>query len=214
MHAISHKAFREWVTSPGFPEKARPTFIDGDAWVDMSPESIEAHSKVKGEFASTLIRLVRDRDLGEAYGDRAFFSNPRARISTEPDFMFVSWATSRARRVKLTPKKDEPDEFIELVGTPDIVLEVVSKSSVRKDLVRLRRAYYLAGIPEYWLVDARSPDVHFEILRRGRRDYEASAPAAAPQTSRVLRARFTLRRKRNRLGRYTYILDVAVARRR
>jgi Uma2 family endonuclease len=52
-----------------------------------------------------------------------------------------------------------------------MVLEAVSDSSVRKDLKTLRRAYFRAGIPEYWLIDARKPAVTFDILRRGTRGY-------------------------------------------
>src|SRR5262245_30153847 len=209
--AATHRGFRAWATSPLFPEKARPTFVDGKGSVDVSPESLETHSKVKGEFISTLIRLVRDRDLGEAHPDGAFFTNLKAGVSTEPDFMFVSWASFRAGRVKLTRKRARRDEFVELVGVPDLVLEVVNDSSVRKDLIALRRAYFRAGIPEYWLVDARSADVRFEILRRRAGAYVPSAPATMPQVSRVLRARFALRRSRNRLGRYAYTLDVKPA---
>jgi Uma2 family endonuclease len=206
MHALRHKAFRDWVTSPDFPEHAKPTYLDGDAWVDMSPESVETHNKVKLEFTVKLAGLVRRRDLGEAYADGVLFTNERAAVSTEPDFTFVSWASFRAGRVKLTRRKDRDDEFVELVGTPDLVLEVVSKSSVRKDMARLRAAYFRAGIREYWVVDAQHPNVHFEILQRAPRAYRASAPLTSPQVSRVLGARFTLTRKRNRLGRYAYTL--------
>src|SRR5256885_8764701 len=49
--------------------------------------------------------------------------------------------------------------YLELEGTPDMVLEVVSESSVQKDTKRLRQLYWQAGIREYWLVDARrEPD--------------------------------------------------------
>jgi len=207
--ARRHAGFRAWVISPAFPDYVRPTFVDGEVWLDVSPESLETHNKVKLEFTAAVARLVRDRDLGEAFSDRAFFSNPHARVSTEPDFMFVSWASFRSGRVTLTKRKERHDEFIEVVGVPDLILEVVSDSSTRKDLVRLKEAYLRAGIPEYWLIDARGDHVRFEILRRRGGTYQASASPFDPQVSRVLRARFTLRRTRNRLGRFAYRLAIS-----
>jgi Uma2 family endonuclease len=207
--ARTHEGFRAWATSPAFPHHVRPTFLDGNVWLDVSPESLETHNKVKLEFTSVLARIARGRDLGEAYADRAFFSNRRARISTEPDFMFVSWASFRSGRVTLTRRRERDDEFIEIVGVPDLVLEVVSDGSAHKDVARLRDAYFRTGVSEYWLVDARGRDVRVEILRRRGGGYRPSAPAFDPQTSRVFGARFVLRRTRNRLGRFSYRLAVS-----
>jgi Uma2 family endonuclease len=206
--ARSHAGFRAWVTSPAFPDYVRPTFVDGDVWLDVSPESIETHNKVKLEFTSVLARLVRDRNLGEAFCDRTFFSNPRAKVSTEPDFMFASWAAFRSGRVTLTKRKERLDEFIEVLGVPDMILEIVSDGSTRNDLVRLKDAYLRAGIAEYWLIDARGDEIRFEILRNRGGAYDPSAPALEPQTSRVLKARFVIRRTRNPLGRFSYRLSV------
>jgi Uma2 family endonuclease len=206
--AATHRGFRRWVTSLRFPENVHPTFVDGHVWFTMSPESLETHLKVKGEFTSALLRHIRDRDLGEGYCDGAMLTNVSARISTEPDFQFVSWATSEAGRVTLGRRKQRREEFIEIIGTPDMVLEVLSDSSTRKDLIRLKTAYAAAGIPEYWVVDARGEGIRFEILALDRDVYAPSSPADQPQSSRVLGARFELRRTRNRLGRYAYTLAI------
>jgi hypothetical protein len=40
----------------------------------------------------------------------------------------------------------------------------------------LRQQYYFAGIPEYWLINARGDDVDFQILARGADDYVAVVP--------------------------------------
>ena len=206
--AATHDGFRRWITSLEFPQEVRPTFVDGEIWLSMSPESLETHNKVKTEFTSVVAHHVRDRDLGEVYADRAVFSNVSAKVSTEPDLLFVSWAASEAGRVTLTRRKERQEEFIEIVGTPDMVLEILSDSSVRKDKVRLKDAYERAGIPEYWLVDARGEEISFQILKLDGANYEPSAPADQPQSSRVFGATFELRRARNRLGRFTYTLAI------
>ncbi len=174
----------------------------------MSPESLETHNKVLLEFIAALARHVKDGDLGEVYAERALFTNVPARVSTEPDFLFVSWSASETGRVTLSRRKQRQEEFIEIVGTPDVVLEVLSDSSLRKDRVRLKAAYESARIPEYWMVDARGDQISFEIFTLDGRAYRPSAPPDQPQTSRVLGARFRLRRARNRVGRYTYTLVI------
>jgi len=206
--AATHRGFRNWVTAPRFPEHVHPTYVDGQIWFTMSPESLETHLKVKGEFTAALLRHIRDRDLGEGYADGALLTNVAARVSTEPDFQFVSWAASESGRVKLTRRKQRREEFIEIVGTPDLVLEVVSDSSTRKDLVRLKAAYERAGVPEYWLVDARRERISFQILLLESGLYRAPVPGDQPQASAVLGARFELRRARNRVGRFTYTLAI------
>jgi Uma2 family endonuclease len=206
--ARTHAGFRRWITSPRFPEQVSTTFVDGEIWLSMSPESLETHNKVLVEFMSALARHVRDRDLGEVYAERALFSNVPARVSTEPDFLFVSWGASESGRVTLRRRRQRREDFIEIVGTPDMVLEVLSDSSLRKDRVRLKAAYESARIPEYWMVDARGDRISFEILTLDGDAYRPSAPADQPQSSRVLGARFELRRARNRVGRFTYTLVV------
>jgi Uma2 family endonuclease len=208
-HARTHAGFRRWITSPTFPEKVSTTFVDGEIWLSMSPESLETHNKVLIEFMSALARHVKDRDLGEVYAERALFTNVPARVSTEPDFLFVSWSASETGRVTLSRRKQRYEEFIEIVGTPDMVLEVLSDSSTRKDRVRLKAAYERARIPEYWLVDARSEEIAFEILTLDGDAYRSSGAPNKPQMSRVLGGRFELQRARNRLGRFTYTLVVS-----
>lgn len=65
---------------------------------------------------------------------------------------------------------------MELEGSADMVLEVVSDSSVQKDNVILRDLYWRAGVTEYWLVDARGPEPSFQILRHTPRGYAPVRP--------------------------------------
>ena len=107
-------------------------------------------------------------------------------------------------------RRQRREEFIEIIGTPDMVLEVLSDSSVRKDLVRLKAAYERAGVPEYWVVDARGEQISVSDHDAGGRSLRVRRRRAdQPQASRVLGARFALHRTRNRLGRYAYTLEIS-----
>jgi Uma2 family endonuclease len=211
--AFEHAGFRKWVTAPSFPEKANVSFVDGEVFVDMSPESLEAHNKVKTALTSDLVQLMRRGDPGEVYGDRMLLTHRGARFTTEPDVCFASWATLDSGRLSLRSRKRRHDEYIELVGAPDVVVEIVSDSSERKDLKRLRTAYERAGIPEYWIIDAREDRIRFQILRLGRRGYRESAPVGRPQPSKIFGRIFRLLRRRNHGGRWTYLLKSAPIRR-
>ncbi|MFI5454684.1 MAG: Uma2 family endonuclease [Isosphaerales bacterium] len=207
----THAGFRAWATSDAFPEKLRASFINQEIVIDMSLEELETHNKVKGEVYRVVGGLIRDLDLGELYCDGTLVTNVAAGLSTEPDGTFVTWATFEAGRVRLVPRQDRPGQYVELEGTPDWVLEVVSRSSVRKDTEWLRQSYHQAGIPEYWLIDAQFDEVSFQVLRRRRDRYVAVAPRGSWYRSTVFGRSFRLQRRTNRLGRWAYSLEVAPA---
>jgi Uma2 family endonuclease len=209
--AGTHAGFRAWVTSDEFPEKLIASFFNGQIVIDMSPEELETHNKVKGEVYGGLHDLLRELDLGELYFDRILVTNSATGLSTEPDATFVSWASFEADRVRLVPRKNRPGEYIELEGTPNWILEVVSQSSVQKDTEELRDLYHRSGISEYWLIDARFDEVSFQILRRRRDRYVAVKPQNGWHFSTVFGRSFRLERRKNRLGRWRYTLEVAPA---
>ena len=204
---FDHDGFRRWAKSDAFPERVRATFVAGEVLLEMSPESLESHSKVKGAITAALFDFVRERDLGELYPDGVLLTHPEAGLSCEPDLLFVTWETFEKDRVRLIERAERKAEYIEIEGTPDLVVEIVSDSSVRKDLVLLRNAYLRAGVPEYWLIDARDEVLRFEILENGGDGFRPTAAATEPQESRILRTRFSLTRSRNRLGRFAYRLE-------
>ena len=153
--------FRRWARSGDFPEKGRVCYLSGEVWVDMSKEQF-THNQVKGEIASVLTRLCKQA-AGRYFSDGYLLSNATADLSTNPDGMFASAETFRAERVRLIAGAE--GGYVELEGSPDMVLEVTSPSSLHKDTVVLRDLYWAAGIREYWLVDVRADSLQFDILR-------------------------------------------------
>jgi Uma2 family endonuclease len=198
--------FREWAKSDDFPDRGRISYIAGDLVIDMSPEGLQTHIQVKAELGSVLHRWCRKLGLGRFYPDGTLVTNIAADLSTEPDGTVVRHRTIRSGRVRLIPHKSLAGEFIEIEGTPDIVIEVVSQSSVVKDTVKLRRDYHVAGIPEYWLVDARGEQVRFQILLYRKAGYIEQALPGGWQRSRVFGRSFRLRRRRDELGLWEYFL--------
>ena len=204
--ARTHAGFRAWAKSDACPERARVTFFQGEILIDMSQEEIETHAKLKGEIGSVVHVLNRGFDLGELYPDGILVSNEEAGLSNNPDLTFVLWETLEAKKVILVPRQGASGQYLELVGTPDLLMEIVSRSSVRKDKVLLRQAYHRARVPEYWLIDARGDEIDFKLLWWRRSSYVAVTPRDGWLRSRILRHEFKLERSRHRLGLWRYTL--------
>jgi Uma2 family endonuclease len=168
---VDLESFRRWADAGDFPEKDRIWFRKGGVWVDMSKEQVFTHVAVKTELNAVLSTLVKGERLGRYWADGVFLSNVGADIAGKPDGTFVSWKTLQAERVRLVDGMEEGPR--ELEGSPAMVLEVVSRSSVHKDTVTLRQACWEAGIREYWLVDVRQEPLRFHILRNTTAGYVA-----------------------------------------
>ena len=150
---------------------------------------------------------VRKTGAGELFADCTRISCPEADLSAEPDIVFVSNEAFESDRVRLVPKASGgSDRYIEMEGAPDLIVEIISDSSVRKDTDRLPAAYWQAGVQEYWLIDARTDDLLFRIHYRGQSAYEPAAIDDGFQYSHVLDCSYRLERTRNRYGRLQYTL--------
>jgi Uma2 family endonuclease len=209
--ALTHHGFREWALSDDFPAQGRISFIDGELIVDMSPESLEEHSAVKSEIARVLLNLVRQRALGMVHIDGMLVSHHEVNLSNEPDILFISKETLRSGRLQLTPAKGRPTSTIEVVGPVDWVLEIVSPSSRRKDYKLLRKTYFDAGIPEYWIVDALvddDADIKFDVLVATEQGYASVTPVDGWHKSLVFNCSFRFSRERDENGFWEYTLHM------
>jgi Uma2 family endonuclease len=162
--AFTYEGFQRWADSRSFPENGRIDYLAGDIDVDMSPEDLYTHSAVKTAMALKLGSLVVEGGLGDLFIDRARVRSRFAQLSAEPDLAVVFGSSLESGRVRLVPAaaRKGPDRFSALEAA-DLVVEIISDGSVRKDTQRLPSLYARAGIPELWVVDARGKDLRFII---------------------------------------------------
>jgi Uma2 family endonuclease len=191
-------SFRRWADTDDFPEKGNIWYLKGLVWIDMSKEQLFSHLRVKSEISTKLDTLVKDEQLGLFFPDGLFLTNISADIGGGPDATFVSFAALRAGRVRLVEGRQ--GGYVEVEGSPDMVLDVVSQSSVHKDTVALREAYWEAGIREYWLVDARREPLKFDILRHTGKGYVATRKQSGWLKSAVYNKSFRLTQATNAAG--------------
>jgi hypothetical protein len=200
------ESFRRWAAADDFPETGRIWFLNDEVWVDRSQEQVFTHVGVKTEYTAVLAPLAKNDKLGMYLTDGVKLSNVQAGISGNPDGVFVSYEALTAQRVLLVEGMEEG--YLELEGSPDMVLEVVSRSSVRKDRVVLRGAYWETGIREYWLVDARKPPLSFDILRYTAKRYARCRKYDGWIKSGVFQKSFRLTQTVDPLGHPEYTLEV------
>jgi Uma2 family endonuclease len=198
-------SFRRWADSGDFPDTGRICYLNGEVWVDMSKEQIFTHIDVKSEIVAVLRPLVKTERMGVLLGDGVFLSNVDVNFAVVPDAVFVSNA-ARQDRVRLLEGRKRG--YVEMEGSPDMVLEVVSDSSVQKDTQQLRLYYWEAGIREYWLIDARKEPLVFDILRHTPKGYRVSPKKDGWIKSNAFGKSFRLTQGTNESGDPEYTLEV------
>jgi Uma2 family endonuclease len=209
----SLEGFRRWTSSKSFPERGRIDFLEGELEIDLSGENLYRHGAPKTAIAAALYDQLVRTGRGSVYVDSTRIASVHADISVEPDVVAVLWDSLEAGRVRQVPAASgEEDSYIELEGSPDLVVEIVSQSSVSKDRWRLPPLYAKAGIPELWLVDARGgrgSHLKFWINLLGPVGYDlAPVEAGGWRASRILGRRCRLRRHAVRDLGFTFELEL------
>ena len=124
------------------PEDRKAELIDG-VMIMPSPPS-DRHEKLQIFLLRLIGEYVERFDLGEVRGSRTAVMLAEDQV-TEPDVLFV--AKARAAIIR------DAGVF----GAPDLVIEVLSASTVAYDRGPKFRAYERAGVRELWLIDPYGP---------------------------------------------------------
>jgi Uma2 family endonuclease len=201
------ESYRCWAYSDDYPQSGWVSFLDGQIWVDTSMEELFTHNQVKQAYNLAIGNILLNHPLGRFVPDRMLLSNVAANLSTEPDGLLYLWATMQSGRLRLISTKKRTG-YIELEGSPDMVLEIISDSSERKDIKRLPQLYWKANIDEYWRLDVRDGALDFSILRRGAKKYVKTPVRSGWVRSKVLGHEFQLVRSNDPLGHPQFVVNV------
>src|SRR5678815_897668 len=140
-----------------FPDDGRRhELIDGEHYVTPSPNL--KHQKVSGILYLLIADWLEEHPVGQVY--YAPFDVVFSKFDVvEPDLLYLS--NARAAEV-LTPANVQ--------GAPNLVIEIGSPGTRRRDETIKRRLYERAGVSEYWVVD---PDI--DTIRVYRREAKTFA---------------------------------------
>ena len=141
-----------------FPDDGkRHELIDGEHYVTPSPNT--RHQTIAGTLHGLLWTWLQAHPTGRLFHAPydVVFSDVNV---VEPDLLYLS--NERAAQV-LTP--------LHARGVPELVVEIASKGTRKRDETIKRRLYERAGVSEYWVVDPK-----IDVIRVYRREGDGFAP--------------------------------------
>lgn len=104
------------------------------------PSPLPIHQRVLRRLVLTLGAIMKHEGSGEFFFAPFDVELP-GDVIVQPDLLFVS----DARQDRVSDRR--------MVGAPDLVVEISSRSTRDRDLWSKRDAYLAAGVREYWFVD-------------------------------------------------------------
>ncbi len=139
-----------------WPEDERWELIDGVPY-NMSPGPTTQHQRISRE----LMRQISNYLVGKTC---EVFGAPF-------DVLLGSSETSEEEIDKVV----QPDIFIvcdktklgrkSCKGAPDLIIEIISPSTAKKDMIQKLNLYQKYGVKEYWIVDPAEQDVSVLTLK-------------------------------------------------
>ncbi len=125
-----------------------------DRHIVMTPPAGHPHSPIAVRLIAAMFPFVSGRKLGLLNESSAGYELPSG-DTVEPDVSFVSASSLAAG------PEPEAGKFYRVV--PDLVVEIVSPTTARRDAVEKKCIYEKNGVAEYWLVYPKTR--HVSILR-------------------------------------------------
>lgn len=204
---IDHPSFLKWLRSGAVPEDIKIGYINNEVWVDDMPERAFAHNQIKTRLSRVLDGLAEDNRTGVYFSDGMTFTSEAGGFTAVPDGIFVCRETIDTGHVTLTGGRRSHHDT-ELVGKPDLVVEIVSDSSVYKDTEWLMANYWNAEVGEHWVIDGRTEPLQFSIYRRGEKGFVAVRRTEGWSRSPTLGKSFRFVAGPEEMGFATYRLEV------
>lgn len=164
---FTQEEFRRWLERRSASDVNHYELLRGR--IVMSPPTSWRHGRIGAVLVRLLDTHVEAGCLGRVFDASTGFELPSGE-TLEPDVAFVSRESWEAG------PRPQGDELLRIL--PDLVVEILSPSTARRDRTEKREIYAQNGVGEYWLVDP---------LRREGGGFGAPASLAAGAiSSRIL----------------------------
>ncbi len=148
------------------PESNSPTELwDGE--IIRSPAPTPSHQEIVFNLASLLRHFVAPKKLGKVFVSPIDVVLSQRR-SVQPDLVYIA-------RARLEIVQDA------IRGVPDLVAEVVSEGSWKRDRVEKKGLYEQFGVAEYWIIDPEARTIEVFVLAK--RGYQLHSRAESGQTA-------------------------------
>jgi Uma2 family endonuclease len=128
------------------PEGTLAELINGQIY--MSPTPTNLHQRISRKLEIKLIDFIDRNFLGEIFHAPLDIYLDNEANAVQPDIIFIS---------KENPS--QPLDEVPYQGVPDLLVEILSPSNNKHDLVVKKELYEKFGVKEYWIVDPFSKEV-------------------------------------------------------
>ena len=119
--------------------------IEGELYVTPVPSL--RHQRIAMRLTLVLHRLLGEPGHGELFFAPTGVEFPATEEGVQPDLLFVS---NERRGILAEPW---------IQGPPDLVIEILSPTTARRDRGVKRKLYERQGVSEYWIVDPEAEAV-------------------------------------------------------
>ena len=173
MAAVLEKQARRWTYEEYYKldDDQRYEIIDGNLLMAPAPDTW--HQDWSRELSLLLVTHVKHQKLGKV------FIAPvdvvlDAENTVQPDIVFIAKANAGIIQRRA------------IFGTPDLLVELVSPSSVRRDRYEKKDLYARFGAKEYWIGDPANKALEILTLKEGRYELHYCAEEKGKLASLVL----------------------------
>ena len=124
----------------------------------MAPSADMGHGNTTANLVTIIGGYARTNKLGICFADNMDVHFPDGSLF-KPDFIFVSAANEK---LFLDKKR------MTLHGVPDMVAEIFSRSTMKRDVGIKKDVYERNGVKEYWIIDPWRETIDVYLLRDGK----------------------------------------------
>lgn len=139
----------------------------------MTPAPNLEHQRISRKLEFELLRFVEERSLGEVFDAPVDVILDDENV-VQPDLVFIAHASAG----KLGKRG--------IMGAPDLVVEITSRSSLYYDRHQKKALYVQAGVKEYWLVDPANRSIEVFFLAAGQYQIVGHAEGQGSVASKLL----------------------------
>ncbi len=173
MAAVLEKQAKRWTYEEYYQldDDQRYEIIDGNLLMAPAPDTW--HQDWSRKLFRLVDRFVTKNRLGEVFYAPIDLVLD-AENTVQPDLVFIAVANAGIIQRRA------------IFGVPDLLVEIVSPSSVRRDRYDKKELYARFGVKEYWIGDPANKALEVLALQAGRYELHACAEEQGQLTSLVL----------------------------
>ncbi len=133
-------SYRDWLASPD--DGHQYEVVEGIPVVNPAPN---VRHQIAAQRLTTALALAAPE--------------PLLVLSSPVDWVLRAARPAHVRQPDIVVVHPDQASAQAIVGVPLLAVEVLSPSSVERDVVTKRRAYARAGCPHYWVIDPAEPSI-------------------------------------------------------